>query len=39
MTTVVGLDSLRGITISQAQLQGLAPALAAHLGIVVAPDG
>ncbi len=39
VTTVVGLDSLRGTTISEAQLHGLAAALAAHLGIVVASDG
>jgi len=37
VTTVAGLDSLRGTTISEAQLHGLAPALAAHLGIIVAP--
>jgi len=39
LSHVVGLDSLRGAIISEAQLHDLAPAFAEHLGITVAsPD-
>jgi len=39
LSHVVGLDSMRGAIISEAQLLDLAPAFAAHLGISVAePD-
>lgn len=38
LQTLSGLDHLRGAIVSAAQLMDLAPLLAAHLGIVVAPD-
>ena len=38
LSALDGLESIRGTTLSRAQLLSLAPALAAHLGVEVAPD-
>ena len=35
LSTIVGIESLRGATISAAQMLDLAPLLAAHLGLRV----
>lgn len=38
LSAVAGVGSLRGLTVSGVQLLQLAPAMAGHLGLVVAPD-